>query len=48
VSGAAVFTVLRDHHTALQPLLQVRAQYEHLSAEAFRPTATHGWDCRID
>jgi hypothetical protein len=44
VNGAAVFTVLRDHHTALHPLLQVRAQYEHLFAESFRPTATHGWD----
>ena len=27
MSGATVFTVLRDHHAALHPLLQVRADY---------------------
>ena len=27
MSGATVFTVLRDHHAAPHPLLQVRADY---------------------
>ena len=39
-----MFTVLRDHHAALHPLLQVRAESERFSAEAFRPSAIHGRD----